>query len=104
MNVPRSGDMSKIYQIIGMAVLGLAAGGGGSLALDALNPPRPDPFTGTMGREMRAEMTRSLEVHDARIRALEQVTSGCAEAIRHLSDTLKELRLELREARNTHQP
>ena len=97
MNLPRNGELTKIYQVIGIAVVGLVAGGGGSLAVDQINPPRPDPFTGAMGRELRADMMRSLEAHDARLRALETAVGSYGEAIRHLSDGVREMRQEMRQ-------
>lgn len=97
MNLPRNGDLTRIYQVVGVAVVGLLAGGGGSVAVDAINPPRPDPFTGTMGRELRADMMRALDAHDSRIRALEALAGGCSESMKYLGEALRELRLELRE-------
>ncbi len=97
MNLPRNGELTKIYQVIGIAVVGLVAGGGGSMAVDVINPPRPDPFTGAMGRELRADMMRSLEAHDARLRVLEGIAGGCSKSMEHLSEALREVKNEMRE-------
>jgi hypothetical protein len=82
--------------MVGVVVVGLVAGGGGSMAVDAISPPRPDPFTGTMGRELRADMMRSLEAHDTRLRVLESIAGGCGKSMEHLAETLRELKAELR--------
>lgn len=99
MNLPRNGELAKLYQIVGIAVVGLVAGGGGSMAVDAINPPRPDPFTGTMGRELRADMMRALEAHDARIRALEILAAPCVSRLDAMAEMMRELRQEVREMR-----
>jgi len=104
MNLPRNGDLTKVYQIIGVAVVGLVAGGGGSLAVDSINPPRPDPFTGTMAREMRADVMSALATHDARIRALETTIGPCMQRMDSLAELLRELRAEVREMRHHKQP
>jgi hypothetical protein len=104
MNLPRNGELSRLYQVIGIAVVGLAAGGGGSLAVDAINPPRPDPFTGSMGRELRADMMRNLESHDARLRILESIAGGCGKSMEHLAETLRELKAEMRALERGRQP
>lgn len=52
------------------AFLAVIAGGGGAFSYQTLNPPRPDPFTGTMGREMRAELDRDISDLRSEIKAV----------------------------------
>jgi hypothetical protein len=104
MNLPRNGDLTRIYQVVGVAVVGLLAGGGGSVAVDAMNPPRPDPFTGTMAREMRADLMSALGAHDARIRSLEAMAAPCAQRLDHLNELLRDLRIEVREMKASKHP
>ena len=104
MNLPRNGDLTKVYQILGVAVVGLLAGGGGSIAVDSINPPRPDPFTGTMAREMRADVMSALAAHDARIRALESTIGPCMQRLDSFAELLREVRQELRELRKNGRP
>jgi hypothetical protein len=80
-NVPRNGELSRVYQVIGVALVGLLAGGGGSWVSDQVSPPRPDPFTGTMGRELRADMVRALEEQDRRLREVEGIAGKCQERV-----------------------
>ena len=104
MNLPRNGDLTRIYQVIGVAVVGLLAGGGGSIAVDSINPPRPDPFTGTMARELRADIMAGLAAHDARIRALEAVAGPCVQRMDFLNELLRDLRQELRDLKVDRHP
>lgn len=104
MNLPRNGDLTRIYQVVGVVVVGLLAGGGGSVAVDAINPPRPDPFTGTMARELRADLMSALANHDTRIRALESQMAPCLTRMDAMAEILKELRGELRDLRREHRP
>lgn len=48
---------------VAILIAAVSAGGGGlgSVATDAIKPPRPDPFTGTMGREMEARLQRQVD-------------------------------------------
>ena len=39
----------------------VAAGAVGTYGWNQIDPPRPDPFTGTMAREMEARLRRDLE-------------------------------------------
>ena len=45
-------------------ILGFMAGVGGQATTNWLNPPRPDPFTGTDGRELRQDLMREMRAHD----------------------------------------
>ena len=90
-------DQNRIYQIVGVAVVGLLAGGGGSVAVDAISPPRPDPFTATMAREMRADLLAAIAMQELRIRALEAGPSPFVQRLDQLSEALRDMRQELRE-------
>lgn len=43
--------MPEQARIPAILIAALLAGGGGSVATDMLNPPRPDPWTGSMDAE-----------------------------------------------------
>ena len=54
-----------------VAVIGLFAGVLGAVIALSIAPPRPDPFTGSMGRAMREELLVRIEILNERIKELE---------------------------------
>ena len=99
MDLPKNGEAGKIYRAIGVAVIGMLAGGGGSIAVEAMNPSRPDPFTGTMGREMREEIMRALQHQETRVQTLETIASPYVSRLDAVTELLRECRVELRDLR-----
>ena len=73
-----NGGTAKLYQIIGLMVVGMLSGGAGTLGYQKINPPRPDPFTGAMAREMEInlkayirEQIETLRINDSRLSRIE---------------------------------
>lgn len=54
-------DRNKFYAVLLAAVL---AGAGGNLGFGVLNDPRPDPFTGSNARDMKAEILQRCKEDD----------------------------------------
>lgn len=51
---------------VGFLLAGAGGGLGGSIAWNKIDPPRPDPFTGTEGQELERRITaleRKLDAH-----------------------------------------
>lgn len=93
-----------------IAVIGIAAamGVGGAYLVPQMQPSavRPDPFTGTNGREMRdellqriaqvdAEGSRPVRALSARVDALEHRNAETIERLRRIEELLIELRVRL---------
>ena len=57
---------------ITVVFLGLLGGVAGNFLALSMAPPRPDPFTGTMGRAMRGELLQRIEALDKRVAELEK--------------------------------
>lgn len=57
-----NGNGSKIpLRDVGILIAALLSGLGGAYGLRQIDDPRPDPFTGAMGREMEARLRRDIE-------------------------------------------
>jgi hypothetical protein len=53
-------------------VLALVAGMAGNFLALTMAPPRPDPFTGSMGRALKEELTQKIEALNKRVAELEK--------------------------------
>ena len=58
-----NGDGNGKIAIRDVAILltAVVSGAGGTMLYQQIDPPRPDPFTGTMAREMEARLRRDID-------------------------------------------
>lgn len=63
-------EKQQIRNYVLLAFVAFLGGGGGTVASQVINPPRPDPWTGTQAREAHRLIERRIEVvefHHSRI-------------------------------------
>lgn len=53
-----------------MALIAVILGGSGSALYQNVNPPRPDPFTGSMGKEMESRVAKRNQAIEDRIETI----------------------------------
>lgn len=56
-----NGQTSNAMSLTTVALIGVLAGGGSSMGLRAVAPPRPDPWTGAQAQALRIDMMAELE-------------------------------------------
>ena len=66
------------------ALLAVILGGGGAAGYIGFNPPRPDPFTGTMGRDMEKRMVAYCDKRVGTVRTELKDHDDSSDKYRHL--------------------
>lgn len=112
MNAPngQNGNMTPRLWVEWILVVALASGAGfgGAVVLPKLQPDvvRPDPFTGTMGRELEARVMAEVKAIDAagskpvrdlqaRVQALESSRTEVVQRLSRIEELLIEMRVTL---------
>lgn len=59
-------EKQQLRSYVLLAAVAFLGGGGGTVFTQTLNPPRPDPFTGTQGKGLERRL-QVVEYHNGRI-------------------------------------
>lgn len=89
---------SHVGRILAVLLVGFTAGGTGAISMEALNPSRPDPFTGQMGVALEQRLNKRIDsVRDELKRDQENDVASIYRTIERIDDKADDISAKIAE-------